>query len=284
MAPDNYQPIFLSCGNKIGAGQLGPPPGLLRRPSPSPHLNDNERRLVPFSPAENPSPLGRHSCSWGSRRQRPLPGALPPTAGAGGLFRLSPHRPLNPGPLNPHSLPLQHLPHPPSPRSRETQQPWRNILRPHCWPRPSGCPCVLPGSSPNWVLRPPLPCPLGPELKDLLDRTHRKESPDPGQLVPQRGTLPSAWPPVAETWTAGCPVLLPARADRQVRLGRQECLQLIGPETYPLPPPFFRHICGSCLASIALPTASWAPTPSLPPAGHRDCTPAWSPPLTPARA
>lgn len=192
MAPDNYQPIFLSCGNKIGAGQLGPPPGLLRRPSPSPHLNDNERRLVPFSPAENPSPLGRHSCSWGSRRQRPLPGALPPTAG--GLFRLSPHRPLNPGPLNPHSLPLQHLPHPPSPRSRETQQPWRNILRPHCWPRPSGCPCVLPGSSPNWVLRPPLPCPLGPELKDLLDRTHRKESPDPGQLVPQRGTLPPRGP------------------------------------------------------------------------------------------
>lgn len=30
MAPDNYQPIFPSCGNKLGAGawQFGPPPGL----------------------------------------------------------------------------------------------------------------------------------------------------------------------------------------------------------------------------------------------------------------
>lgn len=130
--------------------------------------------------------------------------------GGGPLFRLSPHRPLNPGTLNPHSLPLQHLPHPPSPRSRETQQPWRNTLHPHCWPRSSGSPRVLPGSSPNWVLRPPRPRSLGLELKDLLDRTHRRVSPDPGQLMPQRGTLPSVWPPVAETWTAGCPVLLPA--------------------------------------------------------------------------
>lgn len=77
-APDNYQPIFPSCGNKIGARQLGPPPGLPCPPSPSPHLNDNERRLIPFSPAENPALLCRHFCSWGSRRQRPLPGAAPP--------------------------------------------------------------------------------------------------------------------------------------------------------------------------------------------------------------
>lgn len=91
-----------------------------------------------------------------------------------------------------------------------------------------------------------------------------------------------------DCWT---PMPLPARADRLVRLGRWECFQLVPCSSRPAhrardtPPALLnKHICGSHSPSTSLLAASLAPTPSLPPAGCRTCTPAWSPPWAPASA